>query len=236
MQPKPSEVPSEELRSRPWWIGLDTWIQKDGNYTDFVVGERRQFALMFGYAPARRLVPKPSASSPRCRYTGRHVEYEVTGPLLRSNPQDTEDAAFVLDFGLRAYKEWMVLDDLEPPAAGEWLTGEISLSVDGFPYMDFLANVPGMPPLIYTWTIDEIQLDTSPTIRIEFGHDLYGAGPDDGPMLVPDPSRESWQTVPQTQTWENRAYRLRCTLENAEPTNSMAATGPRTPYGPLRAP
>ena len=141
---------------------------------------------------------------------------------------------FVLDFGLRAYTNWMVLDDLAPPAAGEWLSGEIYLSVDHSGYMDHLASRPGMPALIYTWTITEIQLNTTPVMQIEFGHDLY-AGPDEGPRSVLDPSRESWRTVSRTRKWDDggRGYRVRCRLENVEPTNSMAATGPRSPYGPL---
>jgi hypothetical protein len=36
-------------------------------------------------------------------------------------------------------------------------------------------------------------------------------------MLVPDPSRESWRTISQTQTWDDGGnYRLRCTLQHAD--------------------
>ena len=36
-------------------------------------------------------------------------------------------------------------------------------------------------------------------------------------MLVPDPSRESWHTISQTQTWDDGGnYRLRCTLQHAD--------------------
>ena len=140
-----------------------------------------------------------------------------------------DDDAFVLDFGLLAYKHQMVLDDLEPPRVGAWLTGEITLSVDHFAYMDELAKEPGMPPLIYTWTIDEIQLGTTPQMEVQYGHPLY-VGPDEGPTFVNDPALQSWLTVDRTQAWEHEgSYRLRCTLENVEPINSMALSGVRSP-------
>lgn len=91
--------------------------------------------------------------------------------------------------------------------------------------MDELAHLPQMPPLVYTWRIDEIQLSTTASV-----------GPDEGPKLVPDPSRESWRTIPHTRMWDDDGYyRLRCTLESPAPTSSMALTGTRSPYGPLRA-
>lgn len=215
---------SEELQSRTWWIGLSGWVLQDGNYTDFVTGERRQFALEFGYARAARLQLSSRRSAPRCHFSGRSVTYEVVGQLLRGASEPMRDA-FVLDFGLRAYAPWLVLDDLRPPAAGDWLTGEISLSVDHFAYMDELAHLPQMPPLVYTWRIDEIQLSTTPHVV-----------PGEGPKSVPDPSRESWRTIPRTRMWDDDGnYRLRCTLESSAPTSSMARTGTRSPYGPLRA-
>ena len=141
--------------------------------------------------------------------------------------------AFVLDFGLKAYVEWMVLDDLEPPQAGDWLSGEINLGVDHFAYMDELAVRPGMPPLIYTWTIEEIELSTTPRIQVAPGHPLY-FGPDEGPMLVRDPSRESWRAVDRTRMWDdNGTYRVRCKLDGEPPINSMIMSGSRSPYGPL---
>jgi hypothetical protein len=60
-------------------------------------------------------------------------------------------------------------------------------------------------------------------------------------MLVPDPSRESWRTITQTHTWDDGGnYRLRCTLQHADPTDSMIRTGPdprtvRSKHNRLRA-
>lgn len=139
---------------------------------------------------------------------------------------------FVLDFGLLAYSRWMVLDDLEPPRAGVWLRGAIGLSVDPFDYMDARTRPDGVPPLIYTWTVEGIERATTPPMRIEHGHPLY-IGPDEGPRLVPDPARERWETVVTTPIWDDAFYRLHCSLESSEATDTMAASGSQTPYGPL---
>lgn len=224
-------VPLIEVGTQ-WWIGLSTWILQDGNYTDFNVGQTRQFALEFGYRRSRRL---HVASDHRvdCTYTGRDTTYAVAGELLQV-AQEKVPSAFVLDFGLRAYDEHMVLDDLEPPPAGSWLEGEISLHVDPFHYMDLLGKQPGMPALIYTWRVDEVQIATTPAIWVEASHPDY-VGPDDGPMALPDPDRESWRSVKRTETWaENGGYRLRCTLVDDNPVSTMTASGRRSPYGPVR--
>ena len=225
---------SPQLLARPWWIGLDGWVLQDGNYTDFATGERRQFALEFGYQRWKRLrAAAPSEQQTRCRHSGRDATYEVTGQLLRSTDEPAGDA-FVLDVGLGTYCEWMVLDDLEPPAAGAWLTGEILLGVDHFAYMDRLASLAAMPPLIHTWVIEEIQLETTPLVRVEHGHPLYN-GPDEGPQPVRDPSREAWRTIERTRMWDDGGgtYRLRCTLVDTAPVGSMERSGPESPYGPL---
>ena len=235
METESSTASNDNLLGTGWWIGLDGWVLQDGNYTDFVTGERRQFALEFGYRRDRRLRRGGTTVSPSCRYTGREITYEVSGELIRSSVEPHAEG-FVLDFGLRAYSNWAVLDDLEPPVAGDWLTGKVRLSVDPFFYMDHLSQLPGMPALIYSWTVEEIQLDTSPGLRVEFGHPLY-VGPDEGPMLVRDPERESWRAIDQTRMWDDAgSYRLRCRLDDAEPTSSMRATGARSPYGPLEGP
>ncbi|HEX4976346.1 MAG TPA: hypothetical protein VFV40_00635 [Nocardioides sp.] len=207
--------PSELLRSLTWWVWLSRWVLQDGNYTDFVAGERRQFALELGYDRSARLQRSPGSPTAACRHSGRDATYDVVGRLLRSVPEPGNDA-FVLDFGLRAYAPWMVLDDLRPPGAGEWLAGQISLSVDHFAYMDELAGLPGMPPLIYTWTVEEIRLRTAPPAP-------------DGSALDPH-----WHRVPRTRAWdEDGEYLLKCSLEAQPPTSSMRATGPGSPYGPL---
>ena len=224
---------SPELTSRPWWIGLAGWVLQDGNYTDFVTGERRQFALEFGYSRAKRLEPSSIVTGPECRYSGHDSTYDMTGQLLRGAVEPFDDNAFVLDFGLRAYTNWMVLDDLEPPESGSWLTGSVHLHVDHFEYMDGSHTVPECRPSSTPGRSTRFSSTPRLGSGCPYGHPLY-YGPDEGAMLVPDPTRESWRTVHQTRTWaDNGSYRLRCTLENQAPTNSMAASGSESPYGPL---
>ena len=129
--------------------------------------------------------------------------YRITGEVVHITPEEEEAVdchpvrdIHVIDFGLRAYRAGMVTNKHVPPLTGEWLTGEIGLSVDHYPYMEFLGERPGMPPLIYTWTIDEIQ--------------------------VSDPKSNTWRTIDETRCWEDAgSYLLTCTLEDSEPTNSM---------------
>ncbi|GEP36631.1 hypothetical protein NPS01_02940 [Nocardioides psychrotolerans] len=217
-----SGVPGADLTSRLWWIGLDSWVIQDGNYTDVAVGERRQFALELGYRRAARLaVPPDHERTPRCVHTGRGTSYDVVGELLRSFPEP-RGGAFVLDVGLLAYTQWMVLDDLAPPVAGTWLTGEIHLSVDPFFYKDDLHALPGMPPLIYTWTVEEVQVDETPVVLVHPGDPRHEIPAREGPVRVRDVTREAWCSVERTQAWdEDGSYRLGCRLDAVAPTHTI---------------
>lgn len=214
-----------------WTIGLASWVLQDGNYTEFVVGQRRQFALEFSYHRSQRLVQVEEPDGPRCRHTGSVADYGVTARLLM-DAGPARQRPFVLDFGLLAYNSWIVLDDLEPPQAGSWLSGTIGLRVDPFDYMAGRFRKSEPPPMIYTWTIEGIEKATTPPMTVEFGHPLY-VGPDEGPRRVADPERESWQPVEATPVWDDAFYRLRCTLESTDATDNMLASGSRAPYGPL---
>lgn len=228
-----SGVPGAELTSRLWWIGLDSWILQDGNYTDVAVGERRQFALELGYRRAARLVVPPDHErTPRCAHTGRGTSYHVVGELVRSFPEP-RGGAFVLDVGLLAYTQWMVLDDLEPPVAGTWLRGDIHLSVDPFFFMDDLHALPDMPALIYTWTVEEVQLDLTPQVLVHPGDPRHEIPAREGPVRVRDVSREAWRSVGRTRAWEeDGGYRLGCRLEALAPVSTMPGD-PRAARGPL---
>ncbi|MFC7494738.1 MULTISPECIES: hypothetical protein [unclassified Nocardioides] len=212
-----------------WWIVLGNWVLEDGNYTDFVTGERRQFALEFWWRRGQRLQPAPGA--PSCRYTGRQAWYDVTGSMQRV-PTRRQATTYVLDVGVCAYSV-SPYERLDQPVDDGWVSGEIGLGIDYSAYRDELASLPGMPPLIYTWTIDEIRLDETPQIVVEHGHPLH-TKPDGRPERVRDLTRESWRTVDRTRAWEEGGgYVLRCTLLRDDPVSSMAATGPPSPFGPL---
>ncbi len=75
---------------------------------------------------------------------------------------------------------------------------------------------------------DGIEKAATPSINVDYGHPLY-IGPNDGPKRVADRARESWQPVETTRMWDDDFYRLHCTLDPAEPTVTIAASGPQSP-------
>lgn len=185
----------DDLTPRRWWIGLSPWVVQDGNHADVAVGERRHFAVELGYRRTARLRHAPAGGrTVRCAHTGRGASYDVVGEVLRTTTGPREGAV-VLDVGLLVYAPWLVLDDLEPPARGAWLTGEVHLSVDPFFYRDELHALPGMPPLTYTWTVEQVE------------------------RTDPADSERGWRSVPRTDAWGDEGeYRLGCRLEPGAPT------------------
>jgi hypothetical protein len=155
-----------------WCIGLGAWVIQDGNYGDFVRGERTRFALE---ADVERLDPAPAAERGAARVDGNR--YRVTASIM------SIDEVAVLDFGLRAYcMGW------ELPSA-EWVTGELTVSVDPFTYFEGLASEPGVPPLIYTWHLADIRRNVTPWVESE--HQYFER----------DPHEARWESVPETNAW-----------------------------------
>jgi hypothetical protein len=135
-------------KAHSWLVGLDPWVVQDGNYPDFVAGQRTDFALEF--ASRGGLTPLEGPHEVGVRWIeGSH--YEVTAQIVHDKPN-----AQVLDFGIRAYHFMGIEDPTHQPRTGAWVAGEINLSVDPFFYFDQLAHEEGFPALIYTWTVQEI--------------------------------------------------------------------------------
>jgi hypothetical protein len=57
--------------------------------------------------------------------------------------------------------------------------GIANLGVDPFFYFEQLHALAGMPPLIYTWRIDEISRQAAPFVEV-------------GNMLIRDPTKLGW--------------------------------------------
>lgn len=192
-QTSPVSVHPTAARSDPkadeWWIGLEGWVLQDGNYTDFVTGETRQFALECSYDRGNRLKGEAGAGI-ACRYTGSGTAYEVEAEVLRVNNQFREDA-YVVDFGLRAYTCELLTKGMKSPRVGERVFGSLHLFVDYFEYFERLGQLPGMPGLIYTWTVEEIQMDTTPRVAVDRDDPRFPiGGPYEGPELIRDMARE----------------------------------------------
>lgn len=136
------------VNAHSWLVGLDSWVVQDGNYPDFVTGQRTDFALEFASRGGLKMLEEAQEVSVRW-IEGSH--YEVTAQIVHDKPN-----AQVLDFGILAYHFIGIEDPTHQPQIGAWVTGEINLSVDPFFYFDQLALEEGFPALIYTWTVQEI--------------------------------------------------------------------------------
>ncbi len=174
-------------------VGVDAWIIQDGNYSDFTVGQKTQFALEF--------YPHSLTSSDRKSTAAINVRaslYQVCGQVVYR----TKDV-WVLDAGFFAYQE------SQPPkfaTKGSWVEGEIYLGIDPFMYFEGLKNQSGMPSLTYKFRIGQILLETTPW--------LTKADESGGTMMVRNEQNESYREVSETDAWKdddgNAHYVLKC--------------------------
>lgn len=174
-------------------VGVDAWIIQDGNYSNFTVGQRTQFALEF-YPHSLKLAKHRSLSASHLK-TSR---YQICGQVVYSSK-----SVWVLDMGFMAYQE------SQPPrfaSKGALVEGEIYLGIDPFMYFEGLKNRPGMPPLTYSFLVGQIFLETTPwlTGHTESGHTIFDR----------DEQNESYSEVTETDAWNDdnghAHYVLRC--------------------------
>lgn len=193
----PDLMQDNPVNARSWVVGLDSWIVQDGNYPDFVTGQRTDFALEF--ASRGGLRPLDGAQEMSVRWI-EGSRYEVTAQIVHDKPN-----AQVLDFGILAFRFIGIEDPTHRSRSGAWVTGEINLSVDPFFYFDQLAHEEGFPALIYTWTVQEIlqkAAEGSPNI---------GAGG------VRADTSQDFVRIDKTDVWgdvsTSPSYLLRCRME-----------------------
>src|SRR5215813_14286261 len=135
-------------------IGIDAWIIQDGNYADFTVGQKAQFALEF-YPYS--LTPSHSTSKSITHL--KASRYNVCGQVVYKTKQ-----VWVLDMGFLAYQE-----EKAPKYATEssWVEGEVYIGIDPFFYFERLNKLPDMPELTYSFRIEQIFLETTPWISAQ---------------------------------------------------------------------
>jgi hypothetical protein len=174
-------------------VGVDAWIIQDGNYSDFTVGQKTQFALEF-YPHSL----KSSDSKSSVVLNVRASLYKVCGQVVYCTKN-----VWVLDAGFFAYQE------SQPPKfarKGSWVEGEVYLGIDPFMYFEGLRNQSGMPSLTYSFRIGQILLETTPWLTKE---DESGRT-----MMVRDEQNESYREVAETDAWNddngNAHYVLKC--------------------------
>lgn len=221
-------------------IGLAGWVLQDGNYDDFIAGTRREFALEF-HINFDRPLRQIETSALGLRATGSYSDYEVTARVAYNNIEGAAfgqpDACWVLDLGgVMAYSTHTpeTVDGLRPQV-GDTLRGVLSIAVDHFAYFRRLCNVPGVPPLIYSWEVATVEIDETPRQVVHHDDPRFGPyiPPSEGPIYLPDLTREQWHPLPQTRKWDDRPdgaglYRMHCFQTGAAPTKAFT-TPQRTP-------
>jgi hypothetical protein len=92
---------------------------------------------------------------------------------------------------------------------GSWVTGKWYVEIDPFFYFESGAKIPGVPPLVYTWRIEEIQQQTAPFIEVAPRH------------FERDSTKLGWREIEGTMAWEDDGvhaeYKLRCRLSDVPP-------------------
>lgn len=163
-------------------IAVDSWIIQDGNYGDFAVGDEATFALEFAGSTLR-----PSGSKETLAYPLGHGAYKVCAQVLF-----VDCNVWVIDFGLCAFWE------SKPPEfakLGTWVEGKLLVGIDPFFYMEHLHKLPGMPRLLYNWTIAAIMRNDTPWLV-----EVNARG---GKTLSRDHSNETWANVARTDAWKD---------------------------------
>jgi hypothetical protein len=174
-------------------VGVDAWVIQDGNYGDFAVGQRAEFALEF-YPRSLKSADSQSPSATHLKAS----TYRVCGRVAYR-----AKSVWVLDAGFLAYQE-------SPPPRyatnGSWVEGEIYLGIDPFMYFERLKDMSGMPRLTYSFRVGEILLEMTPWLTRS-----DGAG---GTVMVRDEQHESYREVAETDAWNDddghAHYILKC--------------------------
>jgi len=73
---------------------------------------------------------------------------------------------------------------------GDFVKGGISLGVDPFFYFEMLHALPGMPPLIYSWRINSIRIQTAPFIK-------------KGNIFSRDEDKLGYKAIERTNAWKD---------------------------------
>src|SRR5438552_8025029 len=141
-----------------WFIGLDAWIIRDGNYPDFRVGQTCLFAVEFIPEGALRV-----ATGNQEVQRDADDRYLVTARVVAS-AQAVE--CYVLDLGgLMVYGARP--GGPEQFVEGETVQGRVQLGVDPYDYFETLGYRNDIPPPIYQWTIVRLFRQGPPQVEIE---------------------------------------------------------------------
>lgn len=185
---------------KDWCVGLSSWIIQDGNYGEFSCQQQAEFALEFYPQEWKTVLPGKKQAQLLAGST-----YKLTAEVIHVSSR-----AWVIDFGVPAYQQ------TEPPKnvhKGTWLEAVVYLGIDPFFYFEELAHVEGMPPLIYSWDITKIGIETAPFIETT---DARGTR-----VMVRDEAKSAFREIDKTDAWTDdnghAEYVLHCSLVHRPP-------------------
>jgi hypothetical protein len=185
-----------------WTLGLSSWIIQDGNYGDFEKGQHTRFAVEF-------YLPEFSLSSVATRSVSaiEAARYQVNADVTLQ-----KERVWILNLG-----DISVFQDIKPPGnihVGQFVQGDIWLGVDPFSYFESLSEMPGIPPLIYEWQIEQIEIQTAPFIE---SVDERG-----GKVFTRNETKLGYRPIERTNAWSDDGghaeYILRCRRMDSAPT------------------
>jgi hypothetical protein len=185
-----------------WTLNLSSWIIQDGNYGDFEKGQHTRFAVEF-YLPQFSLSSDPTRSV----NVIEAARYQINADVIFRKKR-----VWILNLG-----DISVFQDMEPPDSihvGQFVQGDISLGIDPFSYFETLSEMPGIPPLIYEWQIEQIEIQTAPFVE--------SADERGGKVFSRAETKLGYRSIERTDAWKDddghAEYILRCRRMNSAPT------------------
>ncbi|MEM9166922.1 MAG: hypothetical protein AAGB48_07830 [Planctomycetota bacterium] len=163
-------------------VNLASWIIQDGNYDDFACGQQRDFSIEFWHDDT--LTPL-GQESPKSVVLTADSLLQVTAEVVVCT-----DTWYAIDFGVTAFREQRPTDAIR---LGQTVSGSIALGIDPFFYMEYLHRDAAAVPMIYSWRIDRIQMQTAPFIE--------STQKGIGKVLVRDPAQIGWKDIRATEAW-----------------------------------
>lgn len=180
-------------------INLEEWIILDENYRDFKINEIREFALRIEFERLSK-----STRNKKSLGSINSIEYSGTGEVVFKSEE-----FLVIDFGILVYCYY---DQFHTIRVGDYLTGTFSIGIDPFDYFEYWNEVKGIPPIVYSWKIEDIMEETYDYIEIEKNPGKF--------QFVQDQSSGYVRTVESTDILSKNVFtnfRLYCSLQLRKP-------------------
>jgi hypothetical protein len=129
--------------------------------------------------------------------------YNVNGKVIFCS-----EGFVVLDIGILVYCETKELFEVN-----KYLNGKINLGIDPYFYFEYGYKRKGIPPLIYSWTLTGLLIETAPFIESILDTDER--------ILIRDPAKLKKIAINSTNAWYDdngsASYLLICKVIDLKP-------------------